>query len=72
MFSKLWLLVLFAWSAFAVKVPESTRIDFALKMHRSFCLQSVGQSTAAATLFNDTYWKFIHVVSEIRPLFGSI
>lgn len=55
MFSKLWLFVLFAWSAFAVKVPESTRIDFALKMHRSFCLQSVGQSTAAATLFNDTF-----------------
>ncbi len=55
-----------SWCAFAAKVPESARMDFALKMHKGFSFQSVGQSTAAATIFNDAYRETQARLKEIE------
>lgn len=55
MFLKMCLFLTFSCCAFCVKVPDSVRMDIALKMHNGFCLQSLGHSSSAAILFNDTY-----------------
>ncbi len=36
-------------------VPESTRIEYALKFHEAFVLQSIGQSTQAFNLFLEAF-----------------
>ncbi len=55
MFKRIFLFIFLSCSVFSAKIPESTRIDFALRLHRGFCLQSMGHSGAAATIFNDAY-----------------